>query len=160
MKKLDLGQAISIFANVGVIAGLGLLAVELAQNNELLTAEARSTRATVRNEIRSLYLENPNLVEMLVKSQRQETLSEEEDIQLRFLMALTFNNFQYVYVEYREGLIEESDLGIIGWRSIYHHQYPGMPALWARIKNTYRPDFIDYFEENVVAQPPEEESFF
>ena len=143
-----------------MIAGLGLLAVELAQNNELLTAEARSTRAAVRNEMRTLYLENPNLVQLLVDSQRQETLTGEEEVQLRFLMSLTLNNLQYVYIEYQEGLIDESDLGIVGWRSIYHRQYPGMPELWGQIKGSYRPDFVDYFEENVVTKPPEIESFF
>ena len=35
MKKIDLGQAVSILANVGVLAGILFLAVELRQNNEL-----------------------------------------------------------------------------------------------------------------------------
>ncbi len=80
--------------------------------------------------MRTLYLENPNLVQLLVDSQRQETLTGEKEVRLRFLMSLTLNNLQYVYIEYQEGLIEESDLGIVGWRSIYHQQYPGMPELW------------------------------
>ena len=38
MKKPDLGQTITIFANLGVIAGIVFLGIELQQNNELLTA--------------------------------------------------------------------------------------------------------------------------
>ncbi len=33
MKKLDLGQTITILANVGVIAGIVFLGYELRQNN-------------------------------------------------------------------------------------------------------------------------------
>ncbi len=160
MKKIDFGQTITILANVGVIAGIGLLALELAQNNELLTAEARSTRAGIRNEVRIIYLENPDLIDVLYQARRQETLTEEENYQLRSLMAITMNNLQYVYVEYQEGLISEEDLGVFGWRRLYHHQYPGMPALWAEIQGAYRTDFVEFFEENVVNQTPESEFFF
>ncbi len=160
MKKIAVGQAISIVANVGVIGGIGLLALELAQNNQLLTAQARSSRAAIRNEIRTIYLENPDLIEVLYHARRGETLTEEENYQLRSLMAITLNNLQYVYVEYQEGLISEEDLGVFGWRRLYHNQYPGMPALWADIQGTYRTDFVEYFEENVVNQVPESGSFF
>ena len=41
MKKIDPGQTIQILANVGVIAGIAFLAVELRQNNELLRSSSR-----------------------------------------------------------------------------------------------------------------------
>ena len=41
MKKIDLGQTITILANVGVIAGIVFLAIELRQNNEYMAANAR-----------------------------------------------------------------------------------------------------------------------
>lgn len=40
MKKIDLGQAVGILANIGVIAGIIFLVFELQQNNKLLRAEA------------------------------------------------------------------------------------------------------------------------
>ncbi len=40
MKKLDLSQTIGILANLGVIAGIVFLGVELRQNNDLLEADA------------------------------------------------------------------------------------------------------------------------
>ena len=36
MKKLDLGQTMTILANVGVIVGISFLAVELRQNNDMM----------------------------------------------------------------------------------------------------------------------------
>ena len=41
MKKIDLGQTITIFANVDEIAGIVILAFELQQNNEALGLQAR-----------------------------------------------------------------------------------------------------------------------
>ena len=45
MKKIDLGQTITILANVGVIAGIVFLAVELQQNNEMIRGQTRSQLA-------------------------------------------------------------------------------------------------------------------
>lgn len=42
MKKIDLGQTISIVANVGVIVGIVFLAIELRQSNRLTQLEANS----------------------------------------------------------------------------------------------------------------------
>jgi len=43
--KIDLGQTISVLANVGVIAGIVFLGYELRQNNSLLASQARSNHA-------------------------------------------------------------------------------------------------------------------
>ena len=64
MKRLDLGQSIGILANIGVIAGIVFLGVELRQNNQLLTSQARTTRMEIRKEATNRYLENPDLVQL------------------------------------------------------------------------------------------------
>ena len=50
LKKLDLGQSLTLLANVGVIGGILLLAYELRQNNNLMAAEARFNRLAVPTE--------------------------------------------------------------------------------------------------------------
>ena len=42
MKKLDLGQTVSILANLGVIAGIVFLGIEIRQNNYLLETQSIS----------------------------------------------------------------------------------------------------------------------
>lgn len=61
MKKIDLGQAISILANIGVIAGIVFLVVEIQQN----TAAIRSQSSIAINDSlahpnQALY-DNPDL---------------------------------------------------------------------------------------------------
>jgi len=46
MNKIDLGQTIVILANVGVIAGIVFLAVEIRQNNRIVQAQTRAQIAS------------------------------------------------------------------------------------------------------------------
>ena len=50
MKKIDLGQSIGILANLGVIAGIVFLGLELRQNNSLLAAQARYSLRQLRTD--------------------------------------------------------------------------------------------------------------
>jgi hypothetical protein len=45
MKKIDLGQTIQMLANIGVIAGIAFLAVEISQNTGMLEAQMEQGRA-------------------------------------------------------------------------------------------------------------------
>ena len=61
MKKLDLGQTISILANVGVLAGIVILIIEIDQNNDALTFQARTMLPTARSA------EQQNFVQINIK---------------------------------------------------------------------------------------------
>ena len=54
MKKIDLGQTISIFANLGVIAGITFLALELNQNTAQLALGNKPTLAAHRAQYTTL----------------------------------------------------------------------------------------------------------
>ena len=43
MKKVDVGRAVGILANLGVVAGIIFLAIEVGQNNELMRAASRDS---------------------------------------------------------------------------------------------------------------------
>jgi hypothetical protein len=47
MKKISPTQLVTFVANIGVIAGILLLAFELRQNNDLMEAEARQSRTAM-----------------------------------------------------------------------------------------------------------------
>jgi hypothetical protein len=51
MLALDIGQIITILANLGVISGIALLMMEVKQNNRLLAAQARYGLRQYRNDI-------------------------------------------------------------------------------------------------------------
>ncbi len=150
MKKLDIGQTVGVLANIGVIAGIIFLAVELQQNNQLLAAQTRTTRMEVRKESTNRYLENPELVRLLFKRRHDEPLTEEENFLLEGIMFTLLVTFEYTFTESQEGLIEGEVIPVAGWRSIFHGQYPDMPGYWESAKRNFRQDFVDWMEENVV----------
>ncbi len=151
MKKIDLGQTVTILANIGLVAGIVFLGVELHQNNELLEAEARATRHQNRSDhTNRLLLENPGLVELIVKADSGESLTQEEQYTLERYLDQALINFQFTFVEYQRGQFDESELEAAAMSS-YFNRLPGMHQYWDEMKGLeFRPAFVQWMEGNVV----------
>ena len=150
MKKLDLGQTINTFANIGVIAGIIFLGIELRQNNALLGAQARATRAQVRIDGNDLYLSNPHLISVAAKQISGESLSLTEQMTLRQMATGVFVRWEYVCGEFREGLIDAESIPVQNWRSLVESA-PNMKKEWEESgRFSYHPDFVQWMDENVV----------
>jgi hypothetical protein len=149
MKSINLGQAIQIFANVGVIAGIILLVVELRQNNELLHIEHR---ANVNERIQGnaqTVLENPYLLELLGKDPTALTQAERDALVLLGFRAL--QGFESGYQDVAAGLADEEQLRR-AVRAVWDRprlNY-GVPLAWDTFKARARPEFVAWMEENVV----------
>ena len=75
MNKTDLGQTIQIFANVGVIAGIVFLAIELRQNDEQLEIQSYQAWGATRGDdsiwpVVALIIRLPGLDETAYQSLR------------------------------------------------------------------------------------------
>ena len=152
MKKIGLGQIFRILANLGVIAGIVFLGVELQQNNALLGAQARATRAQVRMDGGDLLLSNPHLISTLAKQVNGESLSLTDELTLTRLADAVFVRWEYVYGEFREGLIDEESIPVQNWRNLVQ-SWPNMRKHWEEFgRFSYHPDFVQWMEENVVNQ--------
>ena len=88
MKKLDFGQTVSLFANLGVIAGIIFLGVEIRQNqsafeeqNMLTRLSAREVAGETYGRFRYMLMENPDLLQVWHKVQAEEPLSKLEQQQ-------------------------------------------------------------------------------
>ena len=150
MKKIDLGQTITIFANLGVIAGIVFLAVELRQNNDLLESQARATRTLMRQDYFRDLFSDPALAGLIVKASKDLDLTEEEALRLFWLNTSVLTAWWTVYDEYSRGLIEERDLDIEQWRATFHERLPRMRETWESQKAGRPADFIEFIERNVV----------
>ena len=105
MKKLDLGQAIQILANVGVIAGIAFLALQLQQNNRLLRAEAISAVLETRLSRQERVIAGVDLAALLQRNATQETLSPEDMMRVQAAKNLAFIGWQKDYFLYQEGIL-------------------------------------------------------
>ena len=64
--------------------------------------------------------------------------------------------WQHAYLDFREGLIEESDVQIPGLQRVYRSgRYPVLPEYWRSVRDNYRPDFAEWPEENIVDADPD-----
>ncbi len=142
MKKLDLGQAINTIANVGVIAGIIFLAIEIQQNNELMASEARFNRLSLQAASITLAVEHPDLAELFVRSQNGGDLTPAETYRLQAYWTRLFANMQWTYLEAHD------DLPLETWRRMFQGGF--IKAHWETRKPEYNSEFVRFVDENVV----------
>ena len=153
---LDIGQIVTIAANIGVIAGLVFLAMEVRQNNKFLAAQARYSLRQYRSDIAdSLML--PNVIEATHKWARGEIITPEERSTGLMVAIKMIELWEWQYGEYAAGMLKKSELPIGAWRLWFHDKGP-VPSpireLYAMRKAVLNSEFVQFFEENVVSLPP------
>lgn len=103
-------------ANIGVIAGILFLAIEIQQNNELLEAQARINQLNTRNTTANYIVENPAMTEVMHKLEVGEDLTPREETLLVWFLRDLFNRWEWQYQEYKNGFIQEETLNTNAWR--------------------------------------------
>ena len=154
MKKIDVGQAIQILANVGVIAGIMFLAVEIHQNNEALAIQARLERERITRDSTTRRLDNIELARATVRARAGNTVSEDEEFLLNELNGAVFVDRFLIYQQVQDGLLSSESIPIAAWRATFHQQYPRMSESWEYYKSYFPSSFIRWYEENVIQPGP------
>jgi hypothetical protein len=146
MKKIDLGQTIQILANVGVIAGIVFLAVELDQNSDQMTAQTRNNVA--QSVIDNIEMGmDPRLVAATLKLQRGEPLTAEEGFLMDQLANATLRLWENTFYQYRVGLFDEEEIeaDMAVWRELM--QEDAFADHWRNRRLTYSRQFRDVIDE-------------
>ena len=144
MKKIDLGQTISILANVGVLAGIIFLAFELQQNNELMAQQQRFNRLSVAIGTADLVIENPGVAALLSKG--ADGLDGLTATELQQEIALAGRIIQAQAWSFRE--LPRDELPITRWR--VNAKREGWRLVWSQRNPDFDPDFVDFMERNVI----------
>ena len=153
MKKLDIAQILQVFANLGVIAGIALLAIEVRQNNDLLGIQIRANAISRIQGTTDIVLQNPDLIDLLGK--KQESLTQPERDRLVLLGIRSLSTFQNAYEETVHGTLEEGSVRR-AVQSLWNRprlNY-GMPVAWETFKDRADPAFVVWMEKNVVNEKP------
>ncbi len=138
-----------ILANLGVIAGIVFLGIELQQNNQLLVEEARYNNLSERIRANELQLANPEINRLMYLPSDDPN---EEELALRAtLIRKTLLLWQWEYQLAESGIYSwaSSDSALRDtWRRAFRRgQYA---AAWESEKFQFDPAFIDWMEENIV----------
>ena len=155
---LDLGQIATIGANIGVIAGLVFLAMEIRQNNKLLAAQARYSLRQYRSDIAdSLML--PHVLEATHKWARGEAITPEEKSTGLMVAIKIVELWEWQYGEYAAGMLQKDELPIGAWRLWFHNQGPfpvPVKEIYEMRKAVLNEAFVKFFDDHVVLRAPDD----
>ena len=149
MKKIDLGQTIQILANIGVLAGIVFLAIELRQNNELLASEARRNRAASVEASYGILSQDSELASLVLKDVSDESLSELERFRLQNWYMRVLTNLGWAYGEMSP---DELSGAIIAYRPLFSGR-ASIRETWAERKFSFDQDFMQWVDENIASEP-------
>ncbi len=144
-------QWISLLGNVGVIAGIVFLGLEIQQNNELLSAQTRRDQHESRMAAGGMEITNGDIAHLTFKVRHGEELTPFEYHRFEEWARFLFANWEWQYDEYRAGMLAESDLPIAGWAD-RETELPLLRELWHEIKGNRSPEFIQFIEQHVFSQ--------
>jgi len=150
MKKTDLGQMVSTLANMGVIAGIVFLGLELRQNNNLLESQARSNLDDNRVASQQVLIQNSGgIADLVFKARVGEPLTPAEEWRLDIRRNSMLLSFESMHREVQTGPLEEGDLPNRLW-AVSFVSDPGMHIVWSRIKGDMNADFVRYMEDDIL----------
>ena len=104
-----LNRWLTLFANLGVVAGLVFLAVELNQNTKATIAAASEAITSQSLDYFALGMDNQVIARARYKHSAGEELSAFEKDQLWWHQYYNFRGFENVFLQYRRGYLEKSE---------------------------------------------------
>ncbi len=141
MKKINLGQTIGILANIGVIAGIVFLAVELKQNNDQLDMQNTITQHQNRVSNIGASIHDESLAAAQLKLDRNEPLTDVERERLYWVHAIKFLNWELAF-----------QLGQFDPRAPIEslRDSPGQLEFWMDYRRYLTPPFVNWIEAQVL----------
>ncbi len=147
MKKIDLGQTITILANLGVIAGIIFLAIELAQNQDMMMAQTRNEMTRTIIELNSLSMSD-QLAGLILKGNAGEPLSEIERFQFARWATNWLRYYENATYQYSQGLFDEEEWA--GQRAIMEarlNAQPGLRDTFCSDREGYSDNLVGVFDD-------------
>lgn len=146
MKNIDLGQTIAILANVGVIAGIVFLAVEIRQNNEVLVAQTSYLQFAALRERRITRLE---YFDLLFRGRSGAPLTPIERAQVNLLVNDVLDEHRWQFREFQAGRLPDDYLDLRIWRDVWNNT-PELIALFEEDRPRLDPEFVRFVEDDVI----------
>ncbi len=102
MKRIDLGQALGILANLGVLVGILLLVFELSQNRVMMRALSRNDLSQGLTDVLSPMAADDELADLLLRGNRGEELTPSEAYRFEIFSELVFRYWENVHYHIRQ----------------------------------------------------------
>ena len=143
MKKIELGQAVAILANIGVIAGIVFLAFELQQNREMIRAQTRNELSQTIVDLMVSVADNDELANLRRRADSSEELTDDEAYRYSYFSRALFRHWENVHYQYRLGFYDEPEFQPQkdSWAR-YIKSSTAALDWWCQFRYEFSPDFI------------------
>ena len=147
MDSDKLNKWLTLAANVGVIAGIVFLAIEIRQNSDAVRAQ---TRAQLAEEVMGLFSVNMNDKEyasVLMRGNNVEELSPVEQYQYYRHRSAWLHHWNNVIYQYEMGMYDESEFALqISTIRAHMEIFPGLKVHWCDNKYSASQSLIKAIE--------------
>jgi len=147
MKKIDLGQSITILANLGVLVGILLLVYELHQNSRLTAAQIRHEPSqSIIEQLRDFVVDR-ELAELALEGFSGSLSSSADQARYGRCLSMRIRYWEDVRYQYRSGLFDEAEYLATRetWRVVL--ESPSVREYWETRRSTYSPNFVAEIDE-------------
>lgn len=157
MKKIELGQTVSVLANIGVIAGILFLGFELRQNTLISRGAAVQSIAEQVIDWQTAVASDDDwirIVAFLEVGGTYAELSAEDRIRYRFVVTPTVRIMENRFRQVELGIIDPSELDVGGGKAnIVWYRSEHFVDFWhdGDVSKRWTPDFVDFMEKHVMA---------
>ena len=141
-----------LVANIGVLAGIIFVAVEIRQNTQMMRAQ---TKDSVTGKLADWMLQistDPNAAQILIKGNLGEELDREvgERIIYRFMVQSNLRLWENEWYQYEIGLFDEDEFAprLANWENIF--QAEGYREIWAGIGQYHSEGFREIIDGFLV----------
>jgi hypothetical protein len=138
---------IALLANIGVVAGVVFLALEIQQNNELIVQDSRYSMLQNQKDWKFFLNGNPEIAKLIYASHTGK-LSEIEKLRRFDIISGLLLTWQWEWEQSQTGLFGNSQLPVEGFRTLWKSL--NIDAEWTELKPILKSDFADFLQDKVV----------
>lgn len=155
MSMDSINKWLTLAANLGVIAGILLLAIELNQNNKLLSSAAEYNYMQARISPRERIAYDPEFAEFRMKSDYSTDL---EKYRIKAVLQMNLLSLEYEYKQMLAGNLGDHDSLREKWRNDFRNMYTNQDLsnyalfneIWSSFRASLTPEFVAFWENEII----------
>jgi hypothetical protein len=155
MKKIDLGQLVTVFANLGVLVGIAFLAYELRQNTVATQLAATNAFENSFSQHELFIADNAEFADILHRADMGESLAELEQFRLTVFFRSAMRAWQAQQFQYLNNALDE-DIWAGQIQSLKQtiRSSPATREFWEQNQATFTPEFNEMMQDIFEEVPP------
>jgi hypothetical protein len=141
MSKLN--ERLTLVANLSVVVGIAILAIELRQNTQAIQAQTRDAITDKQMELSSWFATSPELAAVWAKANTEgmASLTPQEFWMVTFARQGIFREWENSYYQYEQGLFTPEDFASRRERWVRNMSAPLYHDWWEGARDQYSPGF-------------------